>query len=59
MTQDAQTPRLTFTVDEAAACLGMGRHSVHALLKSGRLRSIRVGRKIVIPRDAVAELLRG
>ena len=38
--------------------LGIGRNTAYELVRSGQIRSIRIGRKIRIPRDAVAEFLR-
>ena len=41
------------TAKEAAALLRIGRSSMYRLLRDGELRSLRVGRKIVIPRRAI------
>lgn len=51
--------RLTITVDEAARQLGMGRATVYDAVKTGEMPSIKLGRRIVIPRAAFEELLRG
>ena len=49
--------RLTLTVQEVADQLGISKPSVYSLIKDGMIHSIRIGRKILIPRQAVAEYL--
>ncbi|WP_291432370.1 helix-turn-helix domain-containing protein [Deinococcus sp.] len=39
--------------------LGLGRSTVYKLLRSGELRSVRAGRRILIPADAVTDFLAG
>lgn len=51
--------RMTRTVEEAAPLLGVGRASVYKLIKSGELRSVRVGRKMLIPLSAIDAFLNG
>jgi excisionase family DNA binding protein len=47
----AKNPRrLTFTVDEAAYLLNISRGLAYELVARGELESIRLGRRIVIPR---------
>ena len=41
--------RLTFSIEEAARALGVGRSLIFTLLKEGQLKSIRVGRRRLIP----------
>ena len=48
---------LALTVDQAAKVLQLGKSLVYALVRCGRLRSLRVGRKIRIPREALLEFL--
>lgn len=48
---------LTLTVVEAATALRIGRSSAYNLVRSGRLRSIRCGKVIRIPREAIFEFL--
>lgn len=49
--------RLTFTVDEVAAALGISRSSAYECAKRGDIPTVRLGRRIVVPRRAVLELL--
>ncbi|TSA87904.1 helix-turn-helix domain-containing protein [Deinococcus detaillensis] len=51
--------RLTRKPEEAAPMLGVGRNGVYDLIRSGALRSIRIGRKIVIPLSAIEDFLNG
>lgn len=50
---------LALRVEDLMPILGIGRNTAYELVRSGQIRSIRIGRKIRIPRDAVAEFLRG
>jgi len=47
------TPRALLTVEEAADTIGIGRTTTFALVKSGELKSIKVGRLRRIPLDEV------
>ena len=47
------TPRLMLTAEQAAVALGIGRTTVYALIKSGELRSLLIGRLRRIPLDEV------
>lgn len=40
-------------VEEAAACLGISRNLAYELVRRGRLPHIRLGRRILIPRDGL------
>lgn len=46
-------PRVLLTAEEAAERLAIGRTAVYALLKSGELESVRIGRLRRIPATAV------
>ena len=45
---------LTLSVRQAATLLGCGRDAMYALVKRGEIPAIRFGRKIRIPRKAIA-----
>jgi len=48
---------LTVTVDEAARILGISRNSAFRAVRSGELPAIRIGRRLLVPRAQVTELL--
>jgi excisionase family DNA binding protein len=50
-------PRRTFTVREGATSLGVGTRHVERMCQSGELRHVRLGRRILIPADALDALL--
>ncbi len=57
-TRELSDFRLTYTVEEAAALLGIGRGLVYEMVGTGQLPSFRLGRRrIVIPRAALHTLL--
>jgi excisionase family DNA binding protein len=45
-------------VDELARELGLGRLTVYTALRNGTIPSIRVGKRYVLPRTAIAEWLK-
>ena len=49
--------RLTLTVDEAADLLGISRSLAYEVVRLGELPSLRLGRRILIPRRAIYELV--
>lgn len=49
--------RRTYTVDEVARLLGVSRGVAYEAVRTGEIRSLTIGRRIVIPPSAVAELL--
>jgi excisionase family DNA binding protein len=49
--------RRTFTIPEAGQILGLGRNSAYTLAKSGRLPTIRLGRRLLVPKAALDRLL--
>ena len=51
-------PRLLLKCEEAAKRLSMGRAKVYLMAASGELPSIRIGRAIRIPSDALREWVR-
>ena len=51
------TDRLTLTVEEAAQLLGISRALGYELVARGQLPSVRLGRRIVVPRRALDALL--
>ena len=55
--QSQPVDRLTYTVDEAAQLLGISRNSAYEAARTGDLPTIRLGRRILVPRSRLEELL--
>ena len=49
----------TMTVEEAARELGIGRNAAYDAARTGQLPSIRIGKRILIPRAALDRMLAG
>ena len=49
--------RLVMSVPDAAAALGISRAHAYELVARGELPSLRLGRRIVVPRAALESLL--
>jgi excisionase family DNA binding protein len=49
--------RLALTVSEAGSLLGISRALAYELVARGELPSIRLGRRLVVPKVAILELL--
>jgi len=52
-------PALLYPVDEAAALLGIGRTNVYYLMNDGKLGSVRIGSRRLIPRAALLAFVEG
>lgn len=48
---------LTLRVEELMPILGIGRNTAYELIRSGQIRSIRIGRQLRVPKDAVLDFL--
>lgn len=48
-------PDRLLSIDEAATMLGIGRSALYGELGAGRVRSVKVGRRRLIPAGAIAE----
>ena len=51
-----QTPRL-LSVTLTCQILGLSRTSLYSLMASGRIRSVTVGRRRLVPREAIDEFV--
>lgn len=58
MTQSTQD-KLVYSPRELEPLLQLSKNTINALLRSGRLRSVRVGRRYLIPREALQQFLNG
>ena len=48
---------LTYTVEEAAKLLRIGRNQGYEAAKSGELPTIKIGKRILVPRVALEQML--
>ena len=48
---------LTLRVEDLMSILGIGRNTAYELVRSGKIRSIRIGRQLRIPKDAIQDYL--
>lgn len=48
-------PDRLLSLDEAAAALGIGRSRLYAEMDAGRLRSLKAGRRRLVPASAIAD----
>jgi excisionase family DNA binding protein len=53
-----ERPPELLSVTDAGARLGIGRSLVYDEIQAGRLRSVRVGRRRLVPADAIGEYIR-
>lgn len=49
--------RATYTVREAGEVLGIGRDAAYRAARDGVIPSLKIGRRVVIPRAALLKLL--
>ena len=54
-----QDERLVLSVDEAARRLGISRTHAYELVGRGELPSIRLGRRVLVPRRSLERLVEG
>ena len=59
MAESQEAPRLTLTVQEASEAAGIGLHSMYEALRRKDFPSIRVGRRLLVPRVAFERILAG
>ena len=48
---------LTLRVEELMPILGIGRNTAYELIRSDQIRSVRIGRQLRVPKDAVLDFL--
>ena len=48
---------LVLRVEDLMPILGIGRNTAYELVRCGKIRSIRIGRQLRIPKDALVEYL--
>jgi excisionase family DNA binding protein len=52
-----EAERLTMSVTEAAEVIGISRAHAYEMVRVGRIPSIRLGRRVVVPRKALEKFL--
>jgi excisionase family DNA binding protein len=52
------TERVAFTVGETAAQVGMCRNSIYIAIRRGDIPSVRIGKKILVPKHYIERLLK-
>ncbi len=55
---EPMSERLTFTVDEVAALLGISRSGAYDSIARGEIPSLNIGRRVLVPREPFLELVR-
>ena len=50
---------LAYSIKEACATSSLGRTTIYAHIAAGRLRSVRIGGRTIIPADSLHALLEG
>lgn len=56
-TEPAPGDRLSYSMEEAATMLGVGRTAVYDLARSNELKTFKIGRRRLVTRDALVEFL--
>jgi excisionase family DNA binding protein len=56
---DPESLRRTLSVEEAGRILGISRGSAYALAKTGGIPTIRLGKRLLVPKAALDKLLGG
>ena len=55
--KQSEKTALLLSVEDLMPLLAIGKTSAYALVRSGQIRSIRIGKKYRIPREAVTEFI--
>ncbi|RWN28896.1 helix-turn-helix domain-containing protein [Mesorhizobium sp.] len=56
---DQQPIRATITIVEAAHRLGIGRNQAYEAAKRGEIPSIKIGKRLLVPKAALERMLSG
>jgi excisionase family DNA binding protein len=56
---DANTERKVVTVSEAGKMLGIGRNQAYEAVHRGEIPSIKIGKRLLVPKLALEKLLAG
>lgn len=58
MTTAVTEPPRLLRVEDAARLLNVGRSAVYDLIRSKRLRTVKIGARRLVPREAIDEVIR-
>jgi excisionase family DNA binding protein len=53
----SESEKLTFSVAEAAAMLGLSRNAAYQGCQNGQIPCIKIGKRLLVPKAALAKLL--
>jgi excisionase family DNA binding protein len=59
MKQNAAKPKLAYSIREACDATSLSRSSVYAHIASGRLHTVRIGGRRIIPAESLLQLING
>jgi excisionase family DNA binding protein len=59
ITSKDKSERLTLSVAEAAACLGLSRNAAYSAAKNGQIPCIKIGKRLLVPKIQLEKLLKG
>jgi excisionase family DNA binding protein len=51
------TERLSYSVKEAAAAIGVSSRTIHAFVKDGSIKHFRMGARVLIPADVLRQFI--
>ena len=57
MAENNTVAKLTYSVQEAGQALGIGRNSAYEAVRAGLIPSVRIGKRLVVPRAGIERLL--
>jgi excisionase family DNA binding protein len=57
--QNGTSDRETLTVEEAGRILGLGRQAAYGAARRGEIPTLRIGRRVLVPRVRLERLLEG
>mgnify|MGYP000008425811 FL=1 len=59
MSEFYELPKLAFSIREACAASTLGKTTLYAHIKAGRLKAVRLGGRTIIPADSLRLLISG
>ncbi|MCC5948515.1 MAG: helix-turn-helix domain-containing protein [Nitriliruptoraceae bacterium] len=59
MTNTSNPQRDTLTVRETATRLGIGMNTAYVAIRNGEIPAIRIGRRVLVPRDQLERMIAG